>query len=108
TIGWDLPGPDITGEVIPYCIRQYEISIGKSLHKSRSSKAVCSMVTKVGLPGGKTSRNSSFKIVIYPDTTHGIMHRGINHHRSFIRVLIYDLLIHLEKVTVFCFYHSFP
>ena len=61
------------------------------------------MVAEVGFASSKESWNGGLQFVIDPKSTHGIVDGGIDHHRSLVRILIRNLLVHLEEVAVFLF-----
>ena len=62
------------------------------------------MVAEVGFASGKETRNGGLQFVVDPKTTHGVVDGGIDHHRSLVRVLVRDLLVHLEEVAIFLFH----
>ena len=63
------------------------------------------MIREVGFSDGKQARDGSHQLVIHPETTHRIVDSRIDHHRRFVRILICDLLIHLEEVAVLLLHH---
>ena len=65
------------------------------------------MVGEVRLTRCEQTRNGCLQVVINPDTTHGVVHRRIDLHWRFVRVVVGNLLIHLEEVTVFVAHHFF-
>ena len=69
------------------------------------------MVREVALSDGEQTRNGCHQLVVYPDTTHGIVDSREDHHRVVIlhaidflselaRVDVGNLLIHVEEVAV--------
>ena len=89
-------------------IRQYKISVCKSLHKGRGTQPVCSMIREISLPKCIQAGDSCHHLIINPDPSHGVMNCRIDHHRVLIRILINDLFIHLEKIAVPFFDYIFP
>ena len=61
------------------------------------------MIREVRFSNCKATWYCCHKVVVHPNSSHGVMHRRINHHWRFIRVLINDFLIHLKQVAVFGF-----
>ena len=43
---WNL---NLVGKIVLYCIRKNEVTVGKTLHKSRSTKTVSTMIAEVSL-----------------------------------------------------------
>ena len=76
---------ELLGEVISDSDRKDEVTIGQSLHKGRSAKTVSTVVREVSLTDSVKTRDSSFEIVVYPDTTHSVVDSRVNHHRLFPR-----------------------
>src|SRR5690625_7458754 len=68
----------------------------------------CSVIRKVRFPCNKKSRYVAHQIVIHPETAHCIVYSRENPHRGLVRIVIRNILIHGEQVTVFGFYTSFP
>ena len=69
------------------------------------------MVGEVALTDGEETRNGGLQLIVNPDTTHGIVDSGIDHHglvilhaidlvRYIAREYVGNLLIHLEEVAV--------
>ena len=63
------------------------------------------MITEVRFTDTEQSFHARLQLVINPDTTHRIVDCREDHHRVLIRILVHDLLIHLEQVAVFLCYH---
>src|SRR5574344_69490 len=91
---------NLVAQIILDSIRNNEISVSQSLHQSRSTKAVSTMIGEVALAKRKQSLDGSLQFVINPDTTHRIVDGRINHHRIFIRIYVRNLFIHIEEVTI--------
>ena len=72
---------ELLGEVISDSDRKNEVTIGQSLHEGRSAKTVSTVVREVSLTDGVKTRDGSFEIVVYPDTTHSVVDSRVNHHR---------------------------
>ena len=58
------------------------------------------MIGEVGLTDSIKTRNGSLEIIVYPDTSHGIVDCRIDHHWLFPWRRSSDLFIHLEQVSV--------
>ena len=66
------------------------------------------MVGEVSFPDSEEPRYGGHQFVVYPDTAHGVVDGGVDHHRSLIGVVVGDLLIHLEEVTITSLYDILP
>ena len=69
------------------------------------------MVREVALSDGEQAGNGSHQLVVYPDTTHGVVDSREDHHRVVIlhavdflcelaRINVGNLLVHVEEVAV--------
>ena len=58
------------------------------------------MVREVGFTDCVKARNGGLEIVVYPDTSHGVVDGRIDHHRLFPWADVIDLEIHVEEVAV--------
>ena len=69
------------------------------------------MVGEVALADGKQSRDGGLQLVVHPDTTHGVMDGGEDHHGMIVihtvtgeslltGIDIGNLLIHVEEVAI--------
>ena len=96
---------NLVAEVVLDGVRQYEISVGQTLHQCRSAQTVGSVVGEVGLADAEQTLDRCHEFVVHPDTTHGVVDSGEDHHRVLVRVLIHDFLVHLEEVAVFLSHH---
>ena len=63
------------------------------------------MVGEVRLTDTEQALDAGLQLVIHPDTTHCVVDSGENHHRVLVRVLIDNLLVHLEEVAVLLGYY---
>ena len=94
---WNL---NLIGQVILDCVRQYEVSVSQTLHQSRCSQTVGSVIREVSFADSKQTRDRGHQFIINPDTTHCIVNSGEYHHRSFVWVLVGDFFVHVEEVTI--------
>ena len=58
------------------------------------------MVREVGLTEHVQTGDGGHQVVVHPQTTHGVVRSGINHHRLLVGVHVGNLLVHLEEVAV--------
>ena len=105
TKAWHL---NLVSEVILNRIRKDEVTISQALHQSRSTKTVSTVIREVRLTDSEETWDRSHQFVVYPDTTHRIVDSRIDHHWGLIGIIIGNLLIHLEEVTIACFYDILP
>ena len=58
------------------------------------------MVREVGLPDSEEPGHGGHQLVVYPDTAHGVVDGRVDHHRRLVGIVVGDLLVHLEEVTI--------
>ena len=58
------------------------------------------MVGEVGLAQHEQAGQVAHEVVIHPQSAHGVVHGGVDTHGSLVRILVGDLLVHLEQVAV--------
>ena len=98
-------------QIVLDSVRQYEVTVGQTLHQCRSTKAVCTVVGEVTFTDSEQTFDGGLQFVVYPDTTHCIVDSRINHHRviifhaidffcQFARINVGDFFIHIEEVAV--------
>ena len=102
TEAWHL---NLVCKVVLYRVRKHEITISKTLHESRSSKTISTVVREVSFTDSEETWNACLQFVVNPDTTHCIVDSRINLHRCFVRIVVSNLLVHLEEVTITSFYN---
>ena len=61
---------DLVRQIVLDRVRQYEVTIGQSLHQSRSTQTVSAVVREVGFTNCEQPRNRSHQFIVYPQTTH--------------------------------------
>ena len=77
-----------------------EITVGKALHESGSTKAVSAVVREVSLTEHMQTGDRGHEVVVHPQTTHGVVGGGVNHHRLLVGIHVGNFLIHLEEVAI--------
>ena len=77
-----------------------EVAIRETLHESGSAEAVRSVVGEVRLAEHVQTRDGGHEVVVHPETAHGVVRSGVNHHRLLVGIHIGDLLVHFEEVAV--------
>ena len=80
-IGRDLRPDSLVGQIVLDGVRQHEVTIGQTLHQRRSTQTVGTVVREVTLTDSEQTRDSGLQLVVNPDTTHGVVDSGIDHHR---------------------------
>ena len=63
------------------------------------------MVGEVGFACAEQTLDSGHQLIVNPDAAHGVVDGRIDHHWGLVRVVVGDLLIHLEEVAVLVGYH---
>ena len=66
------------------------------------------MVGEVGFPDSEEPGYGGHQLVVYPDTAHGVVDSGVDHHRGLVGIVVGDLLVHLEEVAVASLYDVLP
>ena len=73
--------PDrLVSEVVLDSVREYEVTISKTLHESGSTETVCTVVREVTLTDSEEAWDCGHKLVVHPDTAHGIVDSWEDHH----------------------------
>ena len=65
------------------------------------------MVREVSFTDSEQTRNRSHQFIVNPQTTHRVVQCRINHHRSFVWIVVGNFFVHVEQVTIFSFYNIF-
>ena len=110
-IGRNLRPNSLISQIVLDSVRQNEVTIGQTLHQSRSTQTVSTVVREVTLTDSEQTRNRGLQLVVNPDTTHGVVDSGIDHHGLVVlhtidlvgyvsREYIRNLLVHLEEVAI--------
>ena len=111
TVDWNLCPKCLISKIVLNSIRQYEVTISKTLHQSRSTKTVSTMVREVTLTNSKQTWNGCHQLIVNPDTTHCVVDSREDHHWIVVLhavnlicqltwVDVCNLLIHIEEVTI--------
>ena len=62
------------------------------------------MVREVTLADCEEARNVRREFIVNPKSAHRIVNSRINHHRVIVRANVSNFFVHIEEVTVACFY----
>src|ERR1039457_4670325 len=81
-------------------VGDYKITIGQSLHESRSTQTAGTVYREVGFAQDKQARDIAHQVIVNPEPAHGIVRCWIDTHRPLVSVLVGDLFIHLEQVAI--------
>ena len=93
-------GNALLAQIITDGVGQHKVSIGKTLHKSRCTQAIGPVIRKIGLAADKHSGDGRLQVIIHPESAHGVVHGGKDHHRCLVGIVSSDALIHVKKVSV--------
>ena len=99
-IGIELWRTDLIGQERTDGIWNHKVAISQSLHQRAGAKTIGTVVGEVAFAERKQTRDVGFQVIIDPKTTHGVMHRGINHHRGLVWIVAGDFLIHFKQVAI--------
>ncbi len=95
---------NLVSQIVLDRVGQYEVTVSETLHQSRSTEAVSTVVGEVSFTDSEEARDRGHKLVVHPDTTHRVVDSGIDHHRRLVGIVVGDLFVHLEEVTIASFY----
>ncbi len=73
--------------------RNDEVTVGETLHQSRSAEAICIVVGEVGFTENEAARNRGHQIVVHPEAAHGIVDGREDAHRNLVRVFVGNLFL---------------
>ena len=79
-IGWNLCPECLISKIVLNSIWQHKVTISKTLHQSRSTKAVSTVVREVTLTNREQTRNGCHQLVVNPNTTHCVVDSREDHH----------------------------
>ena len=104
-VGREARYGDLVSQIVLDGVRQYEVAIGQTLHQGRSTQTVGTMVREVALADGEQTLDRGHQFVVHPDTTHGVVDGGIDHHRVVVGADVGNLLVHVEEVAIALSYY---
>ena len=90
----------VASHVVSDGVRDDEVAIGQTLHQSTRPQPVGTVIREVCLAENKQSRHVALQVVVDPQSTHRVVHGGVNPHRYLVRVFVGDLVVHVEEVAV--------
>ena len=77
-----------------------EIAVCQALHERARAEAIGAVIGEVRFPEHVQARNRAHQVVVHPQATHRVVHGGEDPHRHLVRVVVGDLLVHVEQVAV--------
>jgi len=104
-VGRKTRSTDFISQVILDGVRQHKVTIGQTLHEGRSAQSVGSVIREVGFTDTEETGDGGLEFIVHPNTTHRVVDGRVNHHRCFIGIVINNLFVHLEEVTVAGLHH---
>ena len=99
-VGLEAGHLDLVGKVVLHCVGEHEVTVGQTLHEGGGAEAVRAVVGEVALADGEEALDGGLELVVYPDTAHGVVGGGEDHHRGLVGVVVGDHLVHVEEVAV--------
>ena len=106
-VGRHARNTNLVREVVLDGVRQNEVTVSQTLHEGRSTETVSTVVGEVRLADTEQTLYGRLELVVNPDTTHRIVDSREDHHRVLVRVLVHDLLVHLEEVSILLSHYIF-
>ncbi len=85
-----------------------EVAVGQALHQRARAEAVGAVVGEVRFTEHVQARDRRHEVVVHPQSTHRVVHGGVDPHRHVVRVVVGDLLVHVEQVAVPLADHALP
>ena len=98
---------NLVGQIVLDRVGQYEVTVCQTLHQRRCTQAVRTVIVEVSLTDSEQTRNRSHQLIINPQTTHRVVQCRIDHHWCLIRIIVGNLLVHIEQVTIFLLNYLF-
>ena len=88
------------GDVVRERVRDHEVAVAETLHQRARAEPVGAMVGEVRFAEDVQSRQVAHQVVVNPQAAHRVMDRRVDPHRHLVRILVRDLLVHVEQVAV--------
>ena len=107
-IGRNGPRTNVAREVVADGVRQNEVAVREALHEGRSAQTVGSVIGEIRLASGIQAGHRSHEVVVHPQSTHRVVHRGVNLHGCLVRIVRGNLLVHVKQVAILRLHHLFP
>ena len=79
-VGREARNSDLVSQIVLDGVRQYEVTVGQTLHQSGSTQTVGAVVREVTFADGEQTLDRGHQFVVNPDTTHGVVDSRIDHH----------------------------
>ena len=87
-------------EVVAERVRDDEVAVGQPLHQRAGAEAVGAVIGEVRFAEHVQAGNVAHQVVVHPEAAHRVVDGGVDAHRHLVRILVGDLLVHLEQVAV--------
>ncbi len=98
-IGRDL-GQRRARQVVADRVGDDEVAVRQPLHQRAGAQPVGAVVGEVRFAEDVQPRHRAHQVVVHPEPAHRVVDGGVDAHRHLVRVLVGDLLVHLEEVAV--------
>ena len=98
----------VAGEVVADRVRDHEVAVGEPLHQRAGAEAVGAVVGEVRFAEHVQPGNRAHQVVVHPQPAHRVVDRRVDPHRHLVRILVGDLLVHVEQVAVLLLDHLGP
>ena len=87
-------------EVVADGVGDDEVAVGQPLHQRAGAEAVRAVVGEVRFAEHVQARDVAHQVVVHPQPAHRVVDGRVDAHRHLVRILVGDLLVHLEQVAV--------
>lgn len=96
--GWPLSV--VRREVVSNRGGNDEVSVRQPLHERARAESVGPVVGEVRFAEDEETGDVGHEVVVHPETSHRVVHGGVDSHRSFVGIFPGDLVVHVEQVAV--------
>ena len=90
----------VAGQVVADRVRDDEIAVREPLHQRAGAEAVGAVIGEVRFAEHVQAGDVAHQVVVHPQAAHRVVDGGVDAHRRLVRILVGDLLVHLEEVAV--------
>ncbi|MEY5014104.1 MAG: hypothetical protein RIS92_462 [Verrucomicrobiota bacterium] len=96
--GWSLPV--VRSKVVTDGGGNDEVPVGETLHERARAESVGPVVGEVRFAEDEEPGDVGHEVVVHPETSHRVVHGGVDAHRSFVGIFSGDLVVHVEQIAI--------
>ena len=87
-------------QVVADRVRDDEVAVGQPLHQRAGAQPVGAVIGEVRFAQHVQARQVAHQVVVDPEPAHRVVDGRVDPHRHLVRILVGDLLVHVEEVAV--------